>query len=73
MRYNYNFQKLRGRITEYYGNIGNFAKELDLSRASLSLKLNNKVKFSYDEVVTIIDKLHISPEEIKDIFFSIKS
>ena len=73
MKHEYNFQRLKGRIKEYYGSIDNFAAELEISRVTLSNKLNNRIKFSYDEVLTIIDKLHIQPKEIKDIFFSIKS
>ena len=73
MGYNYNFQRLKGRIKEYYGSIDNFANELNISRVTLSYKLNNRIKFNYDEVLFIIDKLHIQPKEIKDIFFSLKS
>ena len=66
----YNFQRLKGRIKEYYGNQDLFANELKISTTSLNNKLNNKTKFSYDEVQIMIDKLHINPTDINSIFFT---
>ncbi len=66
----YNFQRLKGRIKEYYGNQDLFANELKISTTALNNKLNNKTKFSYDEVQIMIDKLHISPNDINSIFFT---
>ena len=73
MKHKYDFWRLKYRIKEYYGNQDNFAKELNISRQSLNYKLANKVKFSYDELQKMLDLLHVKPEEIHDIFFSIKS
>lgn len=65
----YNFQRLKGRIKEYYGNQDSFAEALKISTQALNNKLNNKAKFSYEEIDFMIKNLHIIPEEINDIFF----
>ena len=70
MEVNYNFQRLKGRIKEYYGTQNNFAKELGVTKQCLSRKLKNKSKFGYDEVTFMIDKLHIRPDEVQAIFFT---
>ena len=41
----YNYSKLLGKITEKFGTQGNFAKSMNISERSLSLKLTNKVPF----------------------------
>ena len=66
----YNFQRLKGRIKEYYGNQENFAKELGTTVTALNYKLNGRTKFSYDELVILIDKLKIDAKDIKSIFFT---
>lgn len=68
----YDFSRLKGRIKEFYGNQDNFANELEISRQALNFKLNNRIKFSFDELKMMIDKLQIQPEEITDIFFKEK-
>lgn len=70
MEVKYNFQRLQGRIKEYYGTQNNFAKELGVTKQCLSRKLQNKSKFGYDEVTFMINKLHIRPNEVQDIFFT---
>lgn len=69
----YNFQRLKGRIKEYYGNQENFAKELGITGTALNYKLNGRTKFSYDELVILIDKLKIDSKDIKSIFFTKES
>lgn len=66
----YNYDKLRGRIKEYFGSEGNFAKSINLSGVSLSSKLNNKTCFTQDEIMITIKRLNINSNEIKDIFFT---
>lgn len=70
MKHKYNFQRLKGRIKEYYGSQIKFANELGLSENALSRKLTNNIKFGYDEIATMIEKLHIRSEEVQDIFFT---
>lgn len=69
---NYNYSKLRGRIVEYYGRQSNFAKSLDISVVSLNKKLNNRVKFTQDEIYLIMEKLNINHTELYDYFFTLE-
>lgn len=69
---NYNYSKLRGRILEYYGKQSDFAKSLNLSNVSLNKKLNNKVRFTQDEIRIMIERLDIKKVEIKDYFFTLE-
>ena len=70
MKIEYNFQKLKGRMVEYYGTQGNFAKAMGTSKQCLSRKLHNKIRFTYEEIGFMIKNLHIKPEEVQEIFFS---
>ena len=53
MKHVFNYRKLRGRIVEKYGSVTSFAEKYGVSKASMSLKLNNKVGFSQDDIVKI--------------------
>lgn len=72
VRYDYN--KLRGRIKEYFGTQENFADSLGISATALNNKLNEKlnVNFSQDEIFYAIQRLNIKPDELVDIFFKQK-
>ena len=69
---NYDYSKLRGRIVEYFGSQTYFAKSLNLTKETLNKKLNNRVKFTQDEIRIMIDRLDIKKVEIEDYFFTIK-
>ena len=69
---NYDYSKLRGRIVEYYGNQTDFAKSMNLSTVSLNKKLNNRVRFTQDEIRIMIDRLNIKKVEVEDYFFTLK-
>ena len=49
----YNYSKLLGKITEKFGTQGNFAKSMNISERSLSLKLTNKVPFKLLSLIHI--------------------
>jgi len=68
----FDYRKLRGRITEKYGNISNFSKAYDISKNALSQKLNNKMRFTSDDIVKICKMLEIPKEEIGLYFFTPK-
>ena len=68
----FNYDKLRGKIIEQFGTQGKFAKELKVSQRTLSLKLNNRIFFSQDEIARISELLNIAPEEITEYFFNKK-
>ncbi len=65
----FNYDKLRGRIIEKFGTQGKFARALQVSERTLSLKLNNKIFFSQDEIKKASELLNISLEEIQIYFF----
>lgn len=70
MEYDYN--KLRGRIIEKFGTIGNFQKHLNISNVVLSKKMNNRVRLSHDDITQWADLLEIPMDQIGVYFFTRK-
>lgn len=68
----FDFSKLRGRIIEKYGSQTAFAKEYGVSENTLSLKMNNKVAFSVDDIVKMCRMLSIAKNDVGDYFFTPK-
>lgn len=68
----FNYDKLKGRIVEKFGTQRNLARALGVSERTISLKLNNKIFFSQDEITKISKLLNISLNEIQDYFFKQK-
>lgn len=68
----FDYSKLRGRIIEKFKSQLNFSKELGVSQRTISLKLNNKVFFSQDDIVKMSKLLDIKPCEIITYFFTQK-
>lgn len=66
-----NFSKLKGRIKEVLGSCENLAYEMGISNVSLSRKLNNKVRFTCDEIIHICIILDIPKEDIHAYFYVI--
>lgn len=56
----FDYSKLRGKIKECFDTQKSFAQALGISERALSLKLNNKVFFSQDEIEKICSLLNIS-------------
>ena len=69
----FDYKKLKNRIRNYYDNQERFAKELNISSTALNYKLNGKINFSYDDLYTMIKLLEVKPEEINELFFTLKS
>ena len=69
----FNYSKLRGKIREIYNTQEDFAKAMELSNTSISLKLNNKSEWSQQEMGKAINLLGISDEEISVYFFTLRS
>ena len=65
----FNYSKLRGRIIEKFGTQGCFSKALGVSEKTLSLKLNNKIFFSQDEISRMSELLEITFDKIQVYFF----
>ena len=72
LKHNYDYSKLRGRIREKFGNESSFGKAFNLSKTSLSKKLNNAVEFTQTEIDKALKLLDISSEEISTYFFTQK-
>lgn len=68
----FNFNKLRGKIIEKYGSQAEFSKVLGISQNTLSKKMNNKARFSSDDIVKIKELLNIPNDEVNSYFFDIK-
>lgn len=70
----YDYNKLKGRIKEYFGTQENFAESLGLTGVSIINKLSDKKpnNFTQDEIFYSIQRLNIKPEELIDIFFKEK-
>ncbi|MDF2538847.1 MAG: hypothetical protein K0S76_1868 [Herbinix sp.] len=68
----FNYSKLKGRIVEKFGKQSLFAKAMKVSERTISLKLNNKIYFSQDEIVLAAKLLDIPENEIQVYFFTQK-
>lgn len=68
----FDYKKLKNRIRDYFDSQERFAKELHISSTALNYKLNGKINFSYNDLFIMIDLLEVRPEEIKDLFFTLK-
>ena len=66
----FNYQKLLGRITEKLGSQSEFARRMELSERTISLKLKGKVPFKQTEIIKASDVLEIDPSEIATYFFT---
>lgn len=66
----FNYLKLKGRIIEKYGSQLEFSKAMGISENTLSLKLNNKVRFTSDDIIKIADLLEIDKNDVGSYFFT---
>lgn len=66
------YSKLNGSIIEKFGTQYNFAKAMNLSERSISLKLNGKVTWKDTEIIKAKELLDIPVEEIHSYFFNYK-
>ena len=68
----FDYNKLKGKIIEKFGSQSNFAREFGVSENTLSLKLNNKVRFTTDDIIKATKLLDIRKEELGAYFFTLK-
>lgn len=68
----FDYSVLKGKIVEVFGSQKAFAEALDISERTLSLKLNNKVYFSQEEMLKSAELLCGNPANIKTLFFTTK-
>lgn len=65
----FDYSLLREKIAAKYRTQANFAKAMGLSKATMSLKLNGKVKWKLDEIARICEWLGIPAIKIPSYFF----
>lgn len=68
----FDYNKLRGRIIEIFGTQGKFAAANAMSDRSMSLKLNNGIGLSQEEILKWCTLLDIDETEIPIYFFKLK-
>lgn len=68
----YDYSKLLGKIVEKFGKRAAFAKALNVSEHTLSMKLNSKISFKQEEIINACRLLGIDFEEIPAYFFVLK-
>lgn len=68
----FDYSKLKGRIIEKFGTQTNFVKKFGVSENTFSLKMNNKLRFSTDDIIKISDMLEINGDDIGSYFFTTK-
>ncbi len=68
----FNYSKLKGRIIEKFGSQTAFVKAFGVSENTFSLKMNNKVRFTTDDITRITKMLDIPEEAIGEYFFTLK-
>lgn len=66
------YSHLLGKIVEVFGTQANFALAMGLSERSISLKLNNKVRWKDDEIAKAVELLNIDVDLIPRYFFKYK-
>lgn len=68
----FNYSKLKGRIVEIFGSQISFAKAMEWSERTLSLKLNGKVSWKQTDIAKAIRLLKLSDSDIQDYFFTME-
>ena len=68
----FDYSKLKGRIVEKFGTQAAFSKAFGMSENSFSMKMNNKSRFTTDDIVKIVAMLDIPIDEIGLYFFTPK-
>lgn len=66
----YSYNKLRGKIVEKYGSQEKFAEVLEISKNSLSKKMNCKTGFSQSDIIKWSELLGIDSSEYGVYFFT---
>lgn len=67
----YDYSKLDGLITQKCKTRANFAKLINRSERSVSLKMNGQVGWKQDEIIKACEVLGIKSSEIPSYFFRI--
>jgi len=68
----YDYSKLIGKIIEVCGTRMKFAKRMNMSERTLSLKLNNKIAWKQSEMQKASEILGFDVSEMQAYFFTLK-
>lgn len=68
----FNYSKLKGRVVEVFGSQIEFAKAMDWSERTLSLKMNGKVSWKQSDICKAIELLRLSIDDVQDYFFAME-
>lgn len=66
----YDYNKLKGKIIEKFGNQLEFAKAMNWSERTTTLKLNSKVYWKQPEINKAMKLLEIPNDELQVYFFT---
>lgn len=68
----FDYSKLKGRIIEKFGSQSNFAKAMNWSERTLTLKMNNEVPWKQTDIHRAIKVLQLDETDIPVYFFKAK-
>lgn len=68
----FDYSRLRGKIAEKNMTQETLSNKLKIAKSTLNLKINNKIAFSQEDIVSISAILEIPKEEIGPYFFTEK-
>lgn len=68
----FDYSKLKGKIVEAFGTQQDFAKAMEWSERTLSLKINGRRSWKQSDIMKAIRLLNLSESDIQDYFFDTK-
>lgn len=68
----FDYSKLKGRITEKFGSYKNLVPHLSYGESSLSAKLNNNSRFSQPDMLELANVLEIDDKSFAAYFFKLR-
>lgn len=68
----FDYQRLKGKIVEKYNKQSDFARAMQMSERTLSLKMNGRVAWKQTEIMKAIKLLDLKDSDIQPYFFVIK-
>lgn len=67
----FNYDKLKDRMQQLRYNQVSLAKATNIERVTLNQKINNRIMFKQDEILSIANALDIGSDEIGVYFFTL--
>lgn len=68
----FDYNKLKGKIVEKYGNQGEFARAMGWSEKTLSNKITGKIPWKQTDICLAINLLGLIESDIQEYFFTMK-